>query len=90
MTNQYNSPFAPFVVITGHGQSCLFECAFLLDEIVVTFKWVFQTFLEALGGKHPQTIIIDQDMSIKSAIEQVFINTKHRKLLVPHKDQMLQ
>ena len=30
-----------------------------------------------MGGKHPQTIITDQDMAMKLAIEQVFINTKH-------------
>ncbi|XP_066333393.1 protein FAR1-RELATED SEQUENCE 5-like [Miscanthus floridulus] len=81
ITNRYNLPFAPFVGITEHGQSCLFGCAFLHDETVDTFKWVFQTFLEAMGGKHPQTIIIDQDMAMKSAIEQVFINTKHRNCL---------
>ncbi|XP_066360845.1 protein FAR1-RELATED SEQUENCE 5-like [Miscanthus floridulus] len=56
-------------------------CAFLHDETVDTFKWVFQTFLQAMGGKHPQTIITDQDMVMKSAIEQVFINTKHRNCL---------
>ena len=27
MTNRYNLPFAPFVGITRHGQSCLFGCA---------------------------------------------------------------
>ena len=43
--------------------------------------WVFQTFLEAMGEKHPQTIITDQDMAMKSTIEQVFINTKHRNYL---------
>ena len=81
MTNRYNLPFAPFVGITGHGQSCLFRCAFLHDETVDTFKWVFQTFLEAMGGKHPQTIITDQDKAMKLAIEQVFINTKHKNCL---------
>ena len=34
-----------------------------------------------MGGKHPQTIITDQDMAMKSAIEQVFINTKHKNCL---------
>ena len=81
MTNRYNLPFAPFVGISGHGQSCLFACAFLHNETVDTFKWVFQTFLEAMGGKHPQTIITVQDMAMKSVIEQVLINTKHRNCL---------
>jgi hypothetical protein len=32
MTNRYNLPFAPFVGITGHANTCLFACAFLSDE----------------------------------------------------------
>jgi len=69
MTNRYNLPFAPFVGITGHGQSCLFGCTILHDETVETFKWVFETFLEAMGGKHPKTIITDWDKAMKSVIE---------------------
>jgi hypothetical protein len=38
MTNRYNLPFAPFVGVTGHGQSCLFGCAFLAGETTETFK----------------------------------------------------
>lgn len=37
MTNRYNLPFAPFIGITSHGQSCLFGCAFLHDETTETF-----------------------------------------------------
>ena len=44
-TNKYNLPFAPFVGVTGHGSICLFACAFLGDETIETFKWVFETFL---------------------------------------------
>ncbi|WVZ88050.1 hypothetical protein U9M48_034607 [Paspalum notatum var. saurae] len=78
MTNKYNLPFAPFVGITGHGHTCLFACAFISDETAETFKWIFTTFLEAMGGKHPQTIITDQDKAMRSAIQQVFPDTVHR------------
>lgn len=80
-TNRYNMPFAPFVGVTGHGSTCLFGCAFLGDETAETFKWVFETFITAMGGKHPKTIITDQDNAMRSAIAQVFQNTKHRNCL---------
>ena len=81
MTNRYNLPFSPFVGITGHAQSCLFGCAFLHDETIETFLWVFETFLEAMGGKHPVTVITDQDKAMKSAIQLVFSNATHRNCL---------
>lgn len=80
-TNRYNMPFAPFVGVIGHGTTCLFGCAFLGDETAETFKWVFETFATAMGGKHPKTIITDQDNAMRSAIAQVFQNTKHRNCL---------
>ena len=85
MTNKYNLPFAPFVGVTGHGHTCLFACVVICDKTIETFKWVFEAFIEGMGGKHPVTIIIDQDTVMKAAIEQVFPDTKHRKLLIPHK-----
>jgi hypothetical protein len=44
----------------------------------ITFKWIFNTFLEAMGGKHPRTIITDQDMAMRPAIKEVFPETVHR------------
>ncbi|WVZ79155.1 hypothetical protein U9M48_026766 [Paspalum notatum var. saurae] len=78
MTNRYNLPFAPFVGVTGHAQTCVFGCAFLHDQTVGTFKWVFEAFLEAMGGKHPKTIITDQDNAMRAAIKLVFPDTVHR------------
>jgi len=78
MTNRYNLPFAPFVGITVHAHTCLLGCAFLSDETTETFKWIFETFLESMGGKHPKSIITDQDKAMRYAIEKVFPNSKHR------------
>ncbi|KAJ1276117.1 hypothetical protein BS78_05G189600 [Paspalum vaginatum] len=78
MTNRYNLPFAPFVGITGHTQTCIFGCAFMHDQTEETFVWVFEAFLEAMGGKHPKTIITDQDQAMRAAIKRVFPNTIHR------------
>ncbi|WVZ48816.1 hypothetical protein U9M48_000223 [Paspalum notatum var. saurae] len=78
MTNRYNLPFAPFVGVTGHAQTCIFGCTFLHDQTVGTFKWVFEAFLEAMSGKHPKTIITDQDNAMRTAIKMVFPDTIHR------------
>ena len=77
-TNRYNLPFAPFVGVTGHGNNCLFGCAFMQDETSDTFKWLFEVFDECHGHKHPLTIITDQCKSMKIAIPLVFPNTIHR------------
>lgn len=77
-TNRYNMKFAPFVGVTGHGDNCLFGCAFLKDETAETFEWVFKQFLECMAGKHPKTIITDQDMAMRAAIRNIFPNTIHQ------------
>lgn len=77
-TNRYNLKFAPIVGVTGHGDNCLFACAFLQDETTETFEWLFTKFLECMGGKHPKTIISDQDLAMRAAIKKVFPNTDHR------------
>lgn len=80
-TNKYNLPFAPFVGITGHGLNCLFACAIIEDETIDTFVWLFQTFLECMGGKQPCTVITDQDVSMKEAVPAVFSLAVHRNCL---------
>uniref|UniRef100_K4A1D1 Uncharacterized protein n=1 Tax=Setaria italica TaxID=4555 RepID=K4A1D1_SETIT len=78
MTNRYNLPFTSFVGITGHSNTCLFACAFLSDETTATFEWVFETFLDSMGGKHPKSIITNQGKAMKTTIETVFPSIRHR------------
>ncbi|KAM1224818.1 hypothetical protein ACFX2G_044610 [Malus domestica] len=76
-TNKYDMPFAPFTGVNHHWQSIQFGCAHLQDETKVTFLWLFETWLEAIGGRHPITIITEQDLAMKGAIAKVFPNTHH-------------
>ena len=76
-TNRYNLPFAPFVGLSGHGQNLLFACAMVNNETKDTFKWLFETFLHCMGGKHPRTIITNQCVPMGQAIAAVFLS-KHR------------
>ncbi|KAL5701055.1 hypothetical protein ACHQM5_026434 [Ranunculus cassubicifolius] len=78
LTNKYDMPFAPFVGVNHHGQSILLGCVLISKEDTATFTWVFQTWLECMGGRAPTAIITDQDRAMQNAIKIVFPNTRHR------------
>ncbi|KAM1894854.1 hypothetical protein ACFX13_043705 [Malus domestica] len=71
-TNRYNMICAPFVGVNHHWKNVLFGCAFLLDEKTETFTWLFDTFLESIGGQKPKTIFTDQCQAMANGIEKVF------------------
>ncbi|KAA8548181.1 hypothetical protein F0562_004558 [Nyssa sinensis] len=71
-------PFAPFIGVNHHKQMVIFGAAFLYDETVESFKWLFQTFIEAMSGKKPKTILIDQDAIMAEAINLVLPETLQR------------
>ncbi|TVU31875.1 hypothetical protein EJB05_23579, partial [Eragrostis curvula] len=78
MTNLYNLPCAPFIGINRHGQTVQLGCGFLHDETTESFVWLFQQFLDAVGGVAPVNIITDQDAAMAASIARVFIGTVHR------------
>jgi zinc finger SWIM domain-containing protein 3 len=55
-TNKFEMPFAPNLGTNHHKQTILFGVALLFDESIPSFIWLFETFLEAMSGKHPSTI----------------------------------
>ncbi|XP_011625659.1 protein FAR1-RELATED SEQUENCE 5-like [Amborella trichopoda] len=72
-TNRFKMPFALFTGINHHTNSTLFGCALLGDETESSFVWLL-----AMHGKHPITIITDQDKAMQGAIASVFPNVVHR------------
>lgn len=77
-SNRYRLPFAPFTGVNHHGQPVLFGCAFLINESEASFVWLFKTWLMAMSGRPPVSITTDHDAVIRSAINQVFPETRHR------------
>ncbi|KAK1650293.1 hypothetical protein QYE76_068098 [Lolium multiflorum] len=77
-TNKYGLPFVPIVGVNNHGSTVLFAVALLKDQKTDTFIWVLETFVQAMGGKEPKTIITDQDKAMKKAIKTVLKTTTHR------------
>ncbi|KAM0915629.1 hypothetical protein ACQ4PT_010702 [Festuca glaucescens] len=77
-TNRYDMPFAPIVGINNHMQSMMLGCALIPDEKKETFKWVFETWMDAMGQDHPTCIMTDQDQAMAGAIDEVFPGIVHR------------
>ena len=50
----------------------------MYDETTDSFVWLFETFLQAMSGKAPKTIITNQDAAMAKAISQVMPNTYHK------------
>ena len=77
-TNQYDRPFAPFIMVNHHKQTTIFGAALLYDETIESFKWLFKTFLSAISGKQPKTILTDQFAAMAKTIAEVFVESNHR------------
>lgn len=77
-SNRYGMPFAPFLGANHHRQPIVFGCALLLDESEASLIWLFNSWLEAMSGRHPISIIGEQDASVGAAIAKVFPRTNHR------------
>ncbi|XP_057775333.1 protein FAR1-RELATED SEQUENCE 5-like [Salvia miltiorrhiza] len=71
-TNKYNLICAPFVGLNNHKNNVMFGCAFLSNEKIDTFVWLFETFKKYMGGKSPISLFTDQDLAMSKAIEKVF------------------
>ncbi|XP_078148193.1 protein FAR1-RELATED SEQUENCE 5-like [Carex rostrata] len=80
-TNKYCMPLALFVGVNNHLQSILFGFALLQDETEESFEWLFRTWLDAMNGKAPITILTDQDKAIGNMVKKVFSTTTHRLCL---------
>ncbi|XP_018476471.2 protein FAR1-RELATED SEQUENCE 12 isoform X1 [Raphanus sativus] len=74
----YSVPFATFVGFNHHRQPVLLGCAVVADESKESFLWLFQTWLRAMSGRPPRSVVADQDLPIKQALSQVFPGAHHR------------
>ncbi|KAJ1686179.1 hypothetical protein LUZ63_017569 [Rhynchospora breviuscula] len=75
--NKYNIICAPFVGVNHHWQNVMFGCAFLLDESVESYEWLFRSFIESMGGHAPKSIFTDLNPAVAKAIENVLPDTRH-------------
>lgn len=71
-------PFVQFIGVNHHKQAVFFGAAVLYDETVESFKWLFEAFKGAMGGKQPKTILTGQSSIMSDAIAAVWPGTVHR------------
>ncbi|XP_059623207.1 protein FAR1-RELATED SEQUENCE 5-like [Cornus florida] len=64
-----NRPFAIFWGMNHHWETAVFGAAIMYDETADSFVWLFETFLKAMSGKVPKTIITDQDATMAKALK---------------------
>ena len=56
----------------------MFGCTLLVNETTKYYTWLLKTWLNAMLGNPPSTIITDDNKVISKAILNVFPNTTHR------------
>uniref|UniRef100_A0A8I6X5K8 Protein FAR1-RELATED SEQUENCE n=1 Tax=Hordeum vulgare subsp. vulgare TaxID=112509 RepID=A0A8I6X5K8_HORVV len=79
-------PFGLIVGVNNHKKTIVFGAALLYDETADSFAWLFRTFLTVMSGKHPHTILTDEDAAMAKAIRSVLPHSHHR-LCVWHMNQ---
>ncbi|XP_057771200.1 protein FAR1-RELATED SEQUENCE 5-like [Salvia miltiorrhiza] len=76
-TNRANRPLAIFSGFNHHRKAVIFGASLLYDETAASFKWLFETFLEAHKQKKPFTVFTDQDQAMAKALHEVLPETAH-------------
>ena len=76
-TNQDHRALAIFSGFNHYKGGLIFGATLLYDETIDSFKWLFETFLQAHKQKKPQTIFIDQDQAMARALQEVIPEAKH-------------
>lgn len=56
-TNLYQLPFGLFVGVNHHFQTVVFGGVLMTEETTSAFQWTFRSFVEAMDGVPPRTIL---------------------------------
>uniref|UniRef100_A0A8I6WR58 MULE transposase domain-containing protein n=1 Tax=Hordeum vulgare subsp. vulgare TaxID=112509 RepID=A0A8I6WR58_HORVV len=70
--------FGLIVGVNNHKKTIVFGAALLYDETADSVAWLFRTFLTVMSGKHPHTILTDEDAAMAKAIHSVLPHSHHR------------
>ncbi|RDX62880.1 Protein FAR1-RELATED SEQUENCE 5, partial [Mucuna pruriens] len=76
-TNKDLRPFVQFLGVNHHKQVLIFAAAFLYDDSIESFNWLFRTFINAMSGKKPKAILTEQEVVIIEAVNTVLPDTNH-------------
>ncbi|KAK3195641.1 hypothetical protein Dsin_026951 [Dipteronia sinensis] len=74
-TNVYKKPFIIFVGTNHHWKTIVFGFGLLIGETVEKYTWLLETFLLAMEGKKPKSIITDGDKAMRKALKKVMLES---------------
>ncbi|XP_021725085.1 protein FAR1-RELATED SEQUENCE 5-like [Chenopodium quinoa] len=74
----YNMVFTPFIGVDHHKSCITFAVGFIAKEDIMSFEWMFRSFLKAMDGNEPNCMVTDQDPTMKIVVKSVFKKTEHR------------
>ncbi|XP_074292966.1 protein FAR1-RELATED SEQUENCE 5-like [Silene latifolia] len=77
-TNRYDIKFCPFTGEDHHIKSVTFAASLVGRESSKNFNWVFQKFLDYMGGKEPNFLFTDQCLAMTTVVPAVFKTAAHR------------
>ncbi|KAI8574614.1 hypothetical protein RHMOL_Rhmol01G0367800 [Rhododendron molle] len=77
-TNAYKKPFVILAGVSNNFTTTIFGCALLSKETEDTYNWVLSTFLEAMDGKRPISVVTNGDLAMRNAIRNIFPDARHR------------
>ncbi|KAK0581374.1 hypothetical protein LWI29_013012 [Acer saccharum] len=77
-TNSYNRPLVILVGVNNHMKTIIFGFGLLVDETVETYSWILQTFLQAMHGKCPVSVVTNGDKAMSKALSSVMLSTIRR------------
>ncbi|KAL5810603.1 hypothetical protein ACOSQ4_027171 [Xanthoceras sorbifolium] len=77
-TNAYRRPLVIFVGVNHHGKTTIFGFGLLVDETVETYCWITKTFLKAMHGKCPKSVVTDGNHAMRKAIKSEMAGSVHR------------
>ncbi|XP_047961875.1 protein FAR1-RELATED SEQUENCE 5-like [Salvia hispanica] len=75
--NQYCMIFCPFTSKDNHGRPVTFAAGLVSNEKTCAFAWLFKHFIECMGVA-PKMMVTDQDLGMRSTIEEIIVGTRHR------------
>ncbi|KAF4380102.1 hypothetical protein F8388_018226, partial [Cannabis sativa] len=74
----YGKPLVILLGYNNHNRTCVFGFCLLQNEKWENYKWLLKTFLECMEGKMPKTVLTDDCLSMKKALNKVMPETVHR------------
>ncbi|XP_074277343.1 protein FAR1-RELATED SEQUENCE 5-like [Silene latifolia] len=79
-TNIYKNPLIEMVGVTPTGSSFLIACSMTPTESYVNYKWLLRkldAILDVTGVVSPAVFVIDRELGLISAFEQVYPRAEH-------------